>query len=181
MGGNSTFVGSVEGTNLLVGLVVTNDQALLFFCGAGQTLTTETHWMHGAVTVGQAFNPTDGTASAMAGAASGGSGATHLTGTLMESSSAKPLTWSADLVSSGTLAGVYTHQLSEGLVALIVQQPTANAMAKAQGAFHVLKAKEAILQVTPLSPLMVGEKGLAVDVVVGGVKQEVFLTPASGN
>jgi len=180
MGGTSTFVGSVEGTNLLVGLVVTNDEALLFFCGAGKTLATETHWMHGAVTVGQSFNLTDGTATA-AGAAAGGSGATHLTGTLMESASAKPLTWSADLVSGGTLAGVYTHQLSEGLVALIVEQPTAKAMPTAQGAFHELKVKEAILQVTPLSPLTVSDKGLAVEVVVSGVKQEVFLSAAVGD
>jgi hypothetical protein len=180
MGGTTTFVGSVDGTNVLVGLVVTNGQALLFFCGAGKTLTTETHWMHGAVTVGQAFNLTDGTASAT-GAASGGSGATHLTGTLAESASAKPVTWSADLASGGTLAGVYTHQLSEGLVALIVRQPLAKDAPVAQGAFHEIKAKEAILQVTPLSPLAVSAKGLAVDVVVSGLKQEVFLSAAVGD
>ena len=47
------YVGTMDGTNVLVGLVVTDDTALLFFCGAGATLTTLTHWMRGPATLGK--------------------------------------------------------------------------------------------------------------------------------
>jgi hypothetical protein len=171
------FVGTVDGTNVVVGLVVTDGQALLFFCGKGETLTTLTHWMHGAVTLGQAFELTDGTASAT-GTATATTSASHLSGTFMESASGKPMTWSADLVTGGTLAGVYTDQLSEGLVALIVLQSSASATPMAQGAFHDVMLKDAILQVTPLAPLALTGGGLAVDVVVSGATKKVFLEPA---
>jgi hypothetical protein len=174
------YVGTVEGTNVLVGLVVTNGQALLFFCGAGDTLTTLTHWMHGSVTLGKAFALTDGTASAT-GAASGSLNASHLSGTFTPSASAKPMAWSADFVTGSTLAGVYTDQLSAGLVALIVLQAPDAGTTTAQGAFHDLALKDEILQVTPLNPLALTPQGIAADVVVNGATQEVFLTPAVGD
>jgi hypothetical protein len=169
------FVGTVDGTNVVVGLVVTDGQALLFFCGKGETLTTLTHWMHGAVTLGQAFELTDGTARATATATPS---ASHLSGTFIASASGKPMTWSADLVTGGTLAGIYTDQLSEGLVALIVLQSSSSATPMAQGAFHDVMLKEAILQVTPLAPLVLTGGSLAVDVVVSGASKKVFLAPA---
>jgi hypothetical protein len=173
------YVGTVEGTNVLVGLVVTNGHALLFFCGAGDTLTTLTHWMHGSVTLGKAFDLTDGTASAT-GAATGAN-APHISGTFTASPSAKPMAWSADFVTGSTLAGVYTDQLSDGLVALIVLSPPEAGTPTAQGAFHDVALKDEILQVTPLNPLMLTPQGIAADVVVSGATQEVFLTPAVGD
>jgi hypothetical protein len=179
-GTTQQFVGAVEDSNVLVGLVVTDGKALLFFCGKGDTLTTQTHWMHGSVTVGQAFSLTDGTASAT-GAAVAGDAVTHLSGTFQESASAKSLAWSADLATGSDLAGVYTDQLSQGLVALIVVQPTSSATPTAQGAFHVVTNVEKILQVTPLDPLALTQEGLAVDVVVSGITQKVFLASAVGD
>jgi hypothetical protein len=169
----------MDGTNVLVGLVVTDDTALLFFCGAGATLTTLTHWMRGPATVGQAFTLSDGVASATL-AASGSGSATQLSGTFVESMGATPQSFSVGLVTGQTLAGVYTDELSEGLVALIVLQPNAMAAPTAQGAFHDLTAKVTIEQVTPLFPLALTTKGIAVDVLVGGATQQVFLTAAIG-
>jgi len=174
------FVGTVEGTNVLVGLVVTDGKALLFFCGKGDTLASETHWLRGSVTVGQAFNLTDGTATAT-GDATSGSGAAHLTGTYKESASADAKSWSVDLTTGSGLSGVYTDQLSQGLVALIVVDPGSGAPPVAQGAFHVVTIKEAILQVTPLNPLSISKEGLAVDVEVSGATEKVFLAPAVGD
>jgi hypothetical protein len=176
----TTFVGTLEGTNALVGLVQTGGQALLFFCGTGQTLTTLTHWMRGPGTVGGTFDLTDGSAKATVAAASG-SGATHVSGTFTDGGSGKPVAWSADLVQKGTLAGVYTDSISEGLVALIVLQPDADAKPTAQGAFHEATTKNEILQVTPFAPIARTAKGLPVQVVVSGATEKLFLSPAVGN
>jgi hypothetical protein len=175
------FVGTVEGSTDLVGLAVTDGQALLFFCGAGATLTTSTHWMRGAVTVGQAFSLSDTAGASATGDATATVGATHLTGTFKESSSAASTTWSADLVTAGSLAGLYTDPLSEGLVSLIVLPPEASGAPVAQGAFHETALNGDILQVTPIKPLARTAAGVAVDVDVSGATEKVFLTPAVGD
>jgi hypothetical protein len=174
------YVGTVEGSNVLVGLAVTDGKALLFFCGAGSTLSTTTHWMRGSVTLGQSFKLTDGAATAT-GASTGSSTPQQIGGTYTESASGKPLSWSASLVTGDTLAGVYEDQLSQGLVSLIVLQASSNDAPVAQGAFHVTVGAAAVLEVTPLSPLAETPKGIEVDVVVSGIKESVFLVPAVGD
>jgi hypothetical protein len=175
----SRYVGTLAGTNVVVGLAVTDGNALLFFCGADATLTTMTHWMRGSAMLGQSFTLSDGVASATV-AAAGSASATHLSGTFSVSASAKPVTFSLDLA-QGELEGVYTDQLSEGLVTLIVLESGAHASVTAQGAFHDLTAKIEIEQVTPLNPLDLTAKGIAVDILVNGAKQQVFVTPAVGD
>jgi hypothetical protein len=174
------YVGTVEGSNALVGLAVTDGKALLFFCGAGSTLTTSTHWLRGSVTLGQSFQLTDGVATAT-GASTGSSTPQQISGTYTESASGKPLSWSASLVTGDSLAGVYDDQLSEGLVSLIVLQPSSKDAPVAQGAFHVTVGVVAVLEVTPLSPLAQTAKGIEVDVVVSDTKESVFVVPAVGD
>jgi hypothetical protein len=138
------FVGTVNGTNAVVGVVVTGDKALVFFCGTGSTLSTLTHWMHGSITVGQPFTVTDSTATA-----SGTATATGVTGTLSVEDAGPPIMWSASVVASGTAAGVYTDQATQGLADLIVTQPTPSVTAMLQGAFRD-SADGIVFQVMPL-------------------------------
>jgi hypothetical protein len=172
------YVGTVEGSDVVVGLAVTEGKALLFFCGAGEALATSTHWMRGSVTLGQSFQLGDGVATAT-GAATGSAKPQQISGTYTESASSKPLSWSASLATGATLAGVYDDQLTEGLVSLIVIQASSKDSPVAQGAFHLTEGMARVLQVTPLSPLALTVKGIEVDVPT--VKDSVFVTPALGD
>jgi hypothetical protein len=171
-----TFVGRVDGSNAFVGLAITGENANLFFCGAGATLATDTHWIPGTVPSGQTFTFTDGTASA-----TGTTHGTYASGTFTPTPSAAPLSWSADLVASGTMAGVYDEQNEQGNAALIVVQPSATAKPVAQGAYLPPRLKGAILQVTPYAPLVVTQQGIAVLVPLGGSNKKWFLPLATGN
>jgi hypothetical protein len=166
----------VEGSNAFVGLAITGSNANLFFCGKGATLASQTHWIPGTVKSGEAFHFTDGVASA-----TGSTTATHASGTFTPSASSQPLSWSADIVVSGTAAGIYDEQNSEGNAALTVIQPSASTAPIAQGAYLPNDVKDAIAQVTPFGKIYVSKQGVPVDVPINGSTKEWYLPPATGN
>jgi hypothetical protein len=171
-----TFVGKVAGSDAFVGLVITGTNANLFFCGSGATLSTDTHWIPGTVQQGQAFKFTDGVASATGTASS-----TQASGTFTPSSSAQPLSWSADVVSGETIAGVYDEQNQQGNTALIVLPPQGTAAPESQGAYLPPNPKDAIAQVTPYGKLALMGHVIEVTVPVGGSSKQWFLPRATGN
>jgi hypothetical protein len=171
-----TFVGTVDGSNAVVGLAVTGNNANLFFCGTGSTLVAQTHWIPGNVTFGQTFTFTDGTATA-----TGTAGTTHVSGMFTPTASSQPLMWSADIVAPGTIAGVYDEQNDQGNAALVVLQSDANATPVAQGAYLPMLTPTAVLQVTPYMPLVVTQQGIEVTVPVGGTPTTWYLPPATGD
>jgi hypothetical protein len=171
-----TYVGTVDASDAVVGLAVTGDNANLFFCGTGSTLTVQTHWIPGNVTFGQTFTVTDGTATA-----TGTATTTHASGTFTPTPTSPTLTWSADIVAAGTLAGVYDEQNDQGNAALVVLQGDPNAMPVAQGAYLPISTPNAVLQVTPYTPLTVTPQGIEVTVPVGGMPMTWYLPAATGN
>jgi hypothetical protein len=169
------YVGTVDGSNAFVGLAVTGNNANLFFCGTGATLSTQTHWIPGNVTFGQTFNFTDGTATA-----TGIASTTQASGTFTPNPSAAPLSWSANIVVNGTIAGVYDEQNAEGNAALVVIQPTSEATPVGQGAYLPTTSTSPVLQVTPYMPLVRTQQGIEVDIPIGG-STTWFLPAATGN
>jgi len=171
-----TYVGTVDGSNAVVGLAVTGSNANLFFCGTGATLSTQTHWIPGTVTFGETFNFTDGTATA-----TGTASTTQASGTFTPTPSAQPLSWSANIVVTGTIAGVYDEQNAEGNAALVVLQPTSEATPVGQGGYLPAAVTSAVLQVTPYMPLVLTQQGIEVNVPIGGSSATWFLPAATGN
>jgi hypothetical protein len=170
---SQSFVGAVSDTDAVVGLVVLDGKAFLFFCGGKTTLSSLTHWIHGTIVQGTPFTMTDGVATA-----TGTLDGTHVSGTLETSGGESPHAWSADIAVSGTLSGVYTKQIAnQGLADLVVSQASATSAISAQGAFRTLSS--AIFQVTPLHPIAQTGKGIAVSLPLDGKTEEEFLIPAA--
>jgi len=163
MTSTQTFVGKVAGSDAFVGLVITGTNANLFFCGSGATLSAETHWIPGTVQPGQAFKFTDGVASATGTASS-----TLASGTFTPTPSAHPLSWSADVVSGETIAGVYDEQNQQGNAALIVLPPNGTAGSESQGAYLPPNPKGRIEQVTPYRKLALMGQSIEVTLPLGG-------------
>jgi len=174
-GPTESFVGTVSGTDAVVGLVVNGDDAFLFFCGGPTTLQSLTHWIHGTVQAGEPFQFTDGVVTA-SGSIAGG----RASGTLRLSSGGSPEAWSAEAPASGTTAGVYAKNIpDEGLADLVVLPASGGEEPTAEGAFRTTAS--AIFQVTPLHPLENTSQGVAVNVTFAGSVHEEFLTPATAD
>jgi hypothetical protein len=166
-------VGTVAGSAARVGLVVQGSSALLFFCGGDTSYETLTHWMHGSMTPNQSFSLSDMTASAT-GTFTGNSAS----GTLTPSANATPLTWTANAARPGTLEGLYTADVPmHGSAGVIIAQASTTAQPIVQGAFHSTLIN-AVLQVTPLTPIQPSDKGLAMQVMVNSSLLQFFVTLA---
>lgn len=166
-----TYVGSIDKTDASAALVAANGSTLLFFCGGPQSVTTLTHWMRGSVAVDGPFMLGDGTWTA-----SGQPNGSGLSGTIDPGGGQPQLTWSLHPVATGTLEGLYDAQVAGGLPTLIVTQPMSAAQPAGQGAF---KLAGTIEQVVPLMPIAwIAGQGIAVNVTVSGMTQQVFLQRA---
>jgi hypothetical protein len=177
------FVGTVAGTDALVGLVVTGSKALLFSCGGTNSFSTTTYWFRGTVAPDQAFTLTT---SASTATGTGTFTATGANGTISPAGGGAPLTWTAAAPAMGTLTGVYTEDVAgQGNGYLIVEQPSPSAPAVAVGAFKLTSTTEFPLQVTPLSPIAMTAKGIEATVVLPGSNGspgqtvDLFLLPAT--
>jgi hypothetical protein len=150
-----TFVGSVDETDALVGLVVTGSDALLFVCGESSLFATTTRWFSGTVAPGKpvSMSASPGTGSATATVTSNGASGTFTLG-----GSDAALHWTAALPVAGTLTGVYTDNVSQGDGYLIVQQLAPSDAPVAVGAFQA--AGDEVLQVIPLRPIVMTSEGI---------------------
>lgn len=152
-GTSTTYVGTVDGTDVSVGLVTDGAYTALFFCGGPTSFGTATKWFRFADS-GDSF-----TAHAGSWTATGTTNGDGASGTL-DKGNGQTLTWSASRAPDGSLVGLYESIDSSGTSGVVVRDDT-NA-AGTQGA--LITTQGAIEQIIPILPLEQTENGLRVQV-----------------
>jgi hypothetical protein len=168
------FVGQVEGSDARVGVVATDHNARIFFCGGAATYKEMTHWLlsvpidaHGAVS-----HPVDTAGWAVEGqvAHTGASGMVTVSG-------GSTFTFHAAPVAHGTIAGLYEGAGPCGKVGLIVTQGSAGETPTGQGACVPASGHADPEQVNPIRPIARTADGM-IPVVVDGAQVLVHPEPA---
>ena len=161
------YVGEVEGTTAMVGLV--RDGAVLsaYVCGREDTLATHTRWFHGAL------NEDGGTFALQADSwtLSGTFEGDALSGTLdaPDDSSSTVL---LEMAAADTLGGLYSVVDSECRAGLIVIDAETAGTLVTQGAW--CDGSGLVMQVTPMMPVVLTGEGIQVS--VDGADPEHLLT-----
>jgi hypothetical protein len=133
-----TFVGTVEGTDMRVGLVTGPTDTAIFFCGGSASLPTTT-WMRPATSAGD-IDVDVGKAHVHAAVS-----ATRITGAF-EPGDGQVLTFSADRVPDDGSRGLYEQSDEQGRAAVVVFADD-----QLQGAF--IRASDGfVMQVVPVKP-----------------------------
>jgi len=153
-GGASTFVGSVEGTDIKVGLVTDGGKAALFFCGGPSSFTQSTRWFRG-----------DGAPSAIsftsANWAASGSANGELASGMVNPGIGSSLRWTAKRVSEDGLPGLYESTTDpDGTAGVVVLDESTM-----QGAM-LPKGSTAtsVQQIVPILPITRSPDGIRVTV-----------------
>jgi hypothetical protein len=149
----TTYVGTVDGTDVSVGLVTDGSHAALFFCGGPTSYATSTKWFR--------FGDSQDTFTAMKGTwtATGTTSVSAASGTLDRGDGQK-LSWSAARVPDGSILGLYESIGAQGTAGIVVRSETD--ASGTQGAF--IDAQLAIEQIIPILPLEATEHGLHVQI-----------------
>lgn len=150
---STTYVGTVDGTDVAVGLVTDGSYTALFFCGGPTSFGTATKWFRFAES-SDAF-----TAQAGGWTAVGTTSGDGVSGTL-DRGNGQTLTWSASRVADGSILGLYESIDGSGTSGVVVRSET-NA-AGTQGA--LIDAQGKVAQIIPILPLAVTDHGLHVQV-----------------
>ncbi len=148
--GTSTYVGTVQGGSVAVGMVSDGNNVALFFCGSLGQQSTTTKWLR--------FSESNGTfvASKDTWKVSGSTSGTTVTGTL-DRGDGQTVTWTASRVADGDVAGLYESDSAAGTAGVVVLNATA-----AQGA--LIDPQQNIEQIIPIFPLQITNQGLHVTV-----------------
>lgn len=149
----STYVGTVDGTDVAVGIVSDGSHVALFFCGGPTSFATSTKWFHFS------GSDTSFTATADAWKAIGSSDGTTATGTV-DRGDGQPITWSATRTADGAIMGLYESRDATGTSGVIVR--SASDATEAQGAF--IDKALTIEQIIPIFPLDLESRGLHVTI-----------------
>lgn len=147
---STTYVGTVDGTDVSVGLVTDGSYTALFFCGGPTSFGTSTKWFRFAES-SDAFTAQSG--SWIATGTTSGDGAS---GTLNRGNG-QTVTWSASRVPEGSVMGLYESIDASGTAGVVVRSDT-----DVQGAF--IDAERAIEQIIPIRPLEQTDQGLHVQI-----------------
>jgi hypothetical protein len=167
---SKTWVGSVDGSDIAVGIVFARQQAVVFFCGGDDSYRVATHWFSGARAPGEPFTLADASWSV-----SGEEQHGVLFGTVENADSIR--TFSAIPVAPGTLAGVYDARSPCGHVGLIVRQDSPSDEPAAQGTCLRVIAREVVVeQVNPVVPL-VRDAELGILVMVPATSEVLTVHP----
>ena len=145
---SAIYVGTVDKSDIRVGLVVLTGKGALFFCG-GPTTLGSTKWFRGAVGADSISLDKDGAA------ARGTFSATKASGT-MTPAQGQPLTWSVTRVAEGSVAGLYDAK-DTGIAGVVVASSDF-----AQGAYIDMALK--VSQIIVIQPIRVLDFGLTVTV-----------------
>ncbi len=141
------YVGSVDTTDLRVGLVFESGNAALFFCGGPGSLAS-TKWFRGASEPERLSITKDGAT------ANGTMTATTAKGTVRLASNGPELRWTASRVAANSPAGLYEYQGADGLGGVVVTNGDS-----AQGAFIAKNDTVPISQIIVFRPIaLVGER-----------------------
>jgi hypothetical protein len=159
LSGPRTWVGTVERSDVIVGIAASGRAATLFFCGGARSYVTRTHWFKTENFSSSDFSVQDGEFRV-----SGVIRDDQIEGTV-EFGEAEPLSFSAGRPGPDTLAGVYDAIGPCGHAGLIVFQSAADAESYAQGAC-VLRDGDAVVieQVNPVLPIALdADRGVLVE------------------
>ena len=155
------YVGTVEATDIRVGLVVESGNAALFFCGGARTLSS-TRWFRGA------SEPQRLSLTATTGAtANGAMTSASASGTVRLASNGPELKWSASRVAAGSPAGLYEYQALDGLGGVVVTDADS-----AQGAFVPKSLAAPVSQIIVFNPIVPTDERFKVSVDA----REIFVT-----
>ena len=175
-GGPRVFVGEVAGSDARVGVVATDHNARIFFCGGPASYVGMTHWIPSAPidAHGGIAQPADGAGWIVEGqvAALGASGTVTVPG-------GASFSFHADPVAKDTAAGLYEAVGPCGKVGLIVTQGSSGDTAEAQGACVPSSGMADPEQVNPLFPIERAADGtISVDASGARVLVHAALPPA---
>ena len=164
------YVGSLEGTDAVVAVVVEGSDVVAYVCGGAKTLATHTRWFTGTrQDDGPIRIETDGWA--LAGAFDG----TRVEGTLAGDHQA-PQKWTAQRVRPDTLAGLYAVTDEGCRTGLVVRQDSEEEPSF-QGAWCNRAGMH--MQVTPLRPYDKRADLIAVSVHVDDQDRHLYVAPFS--
>jgi hypothetical protein len=152
-GTSTTYVGTVDGTDVAVGLVTDGSYTALFFCGGPGSYATATKWFRFAES-SDSF-----TASAGTWTATGATSGDAVSGTL-DRGNGQTLSWSATRAPEGSLIGLYETIDGSGTSGVVVRSDLD--AAGTQGALITTQGQ--IEQIIPILPLEQTDHGLRVQV-----------------
>jgi hypothetical protein len=171
-----SWVGSVEGSDVAVGVVFAEQRAVLFFCGGDSSYELSTHWFSSALPKSAPFSISDGP-----WRVSGEEQESGFSGTVENADAIQA--FNANPVAPGTSAGLYDARSPCGHVGLIVRQDSASDEPAAQGTcLDVIAGKVVVEQVNPVVPLARDEES-GILVTVPATDEQVIvhpLAPAAG-
>ena len=174
--GPQTYVGTVQGTDAVIGAVEEDGRAVFYLCGGPTTYQSFTRWFSGATGGDGALSLSsarDGTTFGLTGSLAAGSG-TITTGT-------ETLSWSAS-PASGATDGLYAAMNGSCRIGAVVGD-LHGAGTALQGVWCEEKSGDVdvYLQVTPITPVTVTAQGIEVEVhglpAPGTVYVEPVLSP----
>ena len=157
--GAQAYVGSVEGTDAVVGAVTEDGKATFYLCGGATTFQSFTRWFSGAEGADGALSlesTRDGTTFGLTGSLAAGSG-TITTGT-------QTLSWRAE-PATGDMNGLYAAMNGSCRIGAVVGDLHGKGTAL-QGVWCEEKAgnEDVYLQVTPITPIALTPEGIEVQV-----------------
>jgi hypothetical protein len=165
------FVGEVEGTSLMIGVVRDGDSLAAYVCGHADTLTTHTRWFSGSLgSDGETFTLQTDDWQLTGSLDEGG-----IQGALIEPGG---VSTALSLAAAGpdTLSGLYSVMDSGCRAGLIVVDSGASSALLTQGAW--CDGAGLVKQVTPMMPVALVEGGIQV-MVEGSEQMQLTLTPHS--
>jgi hypothetical protein len=168
-GASRVFVGAVSGSDARVGVVATDHNARIFFCGGAASIAASTHWFQSVPidSNGTLTQARDAAGWSMEGTVAD----TGLSG-MVTSAAGATLAFRADPVASGTIAGLYAAAGPCGTIGLIVAQSSAGTEATGQGACVPAAGGASPEQVNPIRPIERAADG-TIPVTVGGTQSLV--------
>lgn len=150
---STTYVGTVDGTDVSVGLVTDGAYTALFFCGGPTSYATSTKWFRFADS-SDAFTAQAGTWTASGTTSGGGASGT------LDRGNGQTLTWSAARVPDGSIMGLYESIDATGTAGVVVRSESD--ASGTQGA--LINSQLAIEQIIPILPLAQTDHGLHVQI-----------------
>jgi hypothetical protein len=170
--GAQTFVGSVEGTDAVVGAVTEDGRATFYLCGGETTYQPFTRWFSGATGADGALSlesTRDGTTFGLTGSLASGAG-TITTGT-------ETLRWSAE-PASGAMSGLYAAMNGSCRIGAVVGDLHGQGTAL-QGVWCDEQADDTniYLQVTPITPIALTSQGIQVEVEGLPTAEKLYVEP----
>ncbi len=149
----TSYVGTVAGTDIAVGLVSDGSNVALFFCGGPSSFATSTKWFRFAGDAAS-FQATADTWSAV-----GSTNGSIASGTVNRGDGAL-LSWSAALVDDASIVGLYESIDDTGTAGIVVRSATD--ASQAQGAF--IEKNLTVEQIIPIFPFDLEPNGLHVTI-----------------